>query len=202
MSFLRTLTAAPLRLLTSTRSPAQEAETLARRASGQLQRDLLPDELKTAQGRAVTRLFRLSLPNLLGGNREEESTETRVSAGLAEAPPDLLAQARAEAQAAPTQLRRRRRGPATLFERSQRLETAVRTIAGEGHVEYRANTIAVIRDPGIITKIMRLVAWVMLVVPRLVARAVAWVLRPRGRGRLKRRVVFVDRRGNIVVFRA
>ncbi len=201
MSFLRTIAAAPLRLLTSTRSPAQEAETLARRASGQLQRDLLPDELKTAQGRALTRLFRMSVPSLFGGKGEEEPTETRVSAGLAEAPPDLLAQAREQAQA-PAQPRRRRRGPATLFERSQRLEHAVRIIANDGHVEYRANTIAVIKDPGIITKIMRLVAWVMLIVPRLIARAVAWVLRPRGRGRLKRRVVFVDRRGNIVVFRA
>lgn len=204
MSFLRTLTSAPLRLFSSTKSPSQEAGTLATRLARQAQRDLVPTELKTTQGRALTRLFRLTVPNLFGGVGGEEDTETRTSAGLAtaEEAQDLLAMAREAEAAAPATPRRRRRGPATLFERSQRLERAVNALAGEGHVEYRANTIAVIKDPNLITRILRFVAMVILIPPRLVARFMAWVLRPRGKGRLKRRVVFVDRRGNIVVYRA
>ncbi len=178
---------------------------MARRLAQSATRDITPTALRSSQGRALQRLLKLTLPNFLGGaGGEDEDAETRVSAGLAtpeEA--DLLARAReAEAELTPTARRGRRRGPATLYERNQRLETAVNVLAGRGRVEYRANTIAVIKDPGIITRIIRWVMAMILIPPHLFAQFMAWVLRPRGKGRLKRRVVFVDRRGNIVVFRA
>jgi len=142
---------------------------------------------------------------------ESEALRRRLSgvaprdfAGLATAEEaDLLAKAReAESELASAPRRARRRGPATLYERNQRLETAVNVLAGRGRVEYRANTIAVIKDPNIITRIIRWVMAMILIPPHLLAQFMSWVLRPRGKGRLKRRVVFVDRRGNIVVFRA
>lgn len=176
---------------------------MARGLAQSAQRDITPTALRSSQGRALQRLLKLTLPNFLGGAHGTDE-ETTLSAGLAtpeEA--DLLARAReAEAEFTPTARRARRRGPATLYERNQRLETAVNVLAGRGRVTYRANTIAVIKDPGIITRIIRWVMAMILIPPHLFAQFMAWVLCPRGKGRLKRRVVFVDRRGNIVVFRA
>lgn len=158
----------------------------------------------------LARLFKRTKADLPGlGTFDVGEEETRVSAGLASDAEheDLLAQARADAQArallgpnaAP---RLRRKGPPTLPERSVQLERAVQSIVGRGHLEYRANTIAVIKDPTLLTRIIRFVLMLMTFIPSLIARFLAWALRPRGKGKLKRRVVTVDRRGNVIIFHA
>ncbi|MDA0302564.1 MAG: hypothetical protein O2822_08560, partial [Chloroflexi bacterium] len=98
--------------------------------------------------------------------------------------------------------RTRRRGPATLLERRDRLDDAIRRLAAPGaHIEYQANTIAVINQGNVVLRLIRFLLGLPLIPLRLIARAVEWVFRPRGAGRLKRTVVFVDRRGNVVVYR-
>jgi len=98
--------------------------------------------------------------------------------------------------------RSRRRGPATLLERRDRLDDAVRRLAHPGaHIEYQANTIAVINQGNIFLRILRFLVGLPLIPIRWTLHAIEWVFRPRGAGRLKRTVVFVDRRGNVVVYR-
>jgi len=124
---------------------------------------------------------------------------------------DLLKQSRAEAAEAPVVApapprprppRSRRRGPATLLERRDRLDDAIQRLSAPGaHIEFQANTIAVINQGNAFVRFLRWLMGLPLIPLRLILRAVEWVFRPRGAGRLKRTVVFVDRRGNVVVYR-
>lgn len=130
----------------------------------------------------------LDLDDLLKRSREEAG---------AEAPP-----APTPAAAGPVPSRTRRRGPATLLERRDRLDDAVIRLAKPGaHIEFQANTIAVINQGNIFMRILRFLLRLPVVPIRWFLHVVEWVFRPRGAGRLKRTVVFVDRRGNVVVYR-
>ncbi|MEX2447034.1 MAG: hypothetical protein WD734_06810 [Dehalococcoidia bacterium] len=102
----------------------------------------------------------------------------------------------------PSKPRPRRPGPPTLIERRERLDDALRSLARPGAaVEYQANTMAVINDGSAFLRFLLFLLKLPLIPLRLVFQAVVWILRPRGTGRLKRRVVVVDRRGNVVVYR-
>lgn len=139
----------------------------------------------------------LDLEDLLKRSREEASGE--ADAPEARAVSSVPA---AEPRGGPVPSRTRRRGPATLLERRDRLDDAIRRLAAPGaHIEYQANTIAVINQGNVILRLIRFLLGLPLIPLRLIARAVEWVFRPRGAGRLKRTVVFVDRRGNVVVYR-
>lgn len=134
----------------------------------------------------------LDLEDLLKRSREEASA---AEAGAPANPP-------VESRGGPVPSRTRRRGPATLLERRDRLDDAIRRLAAPGaHIEYQANTIAVINQGNVVLRLIRFLLGLPLIPLRLIARAVEWVFRPRGAGRLKRTVVFVDRRGNVVVYR-
>jgi hypothetical protein len=96
----------------------------------------------------------------------------------------------------------RRRGPATLLERRDRLDYALDRLVVKGaHVEYQANTLALIKPMHPLLRFLRFLLMLPLIPLRLVLRAVAWALRPNGHGKLNRTVVFVDRRGNVVVYK-
>lgn len=96
----------------------------------------------------------------------------------------------------------RRRGPATLVERRSRLEAAARTVAGvHGAVEFQTNTVAVVNHGSIVARTIKRAFWLLTLPPRIAAQAIAWLVMPRGKGKLKRTVVVVDRRGNVVVYR-
>jgi hypothetical protein len=96
----------------------------------------------------------------------------------------------------------RRRGPATLMERRTRLEAAARDIAGiHGAVEFQTNTVAIVNHGSIVARALKRVLWLMTLPPRIAAQAISWLVMPRGKGKLKRTVVVVDRRGNVVVYR-
>lgn len=148
-------------------------------------------------GAALGRTLRegLDLDDLLKGAREEMGGVVGDAVERGEVAPDA-----APERPAPPQIRRR--GPATLLERRDRLDYALRQVAGPGaHVEYQANTIAVINNGNVIVRILRFVLGLPLIPLKMIMRAVEWVFRPRGAGRLKRTVVFIDRRGNVVVYR-
>lgn len=96
----------------------------------------------------------------------------------------------------------RRRGPATLVERRLRLEAAARDVAGvHGAVEFQTNTVAVVNHGSIVARAIKRAFWLLTLPPRIAAQAIAWLVMPRGKGKLKRTVVVVDRRGNVVVYR-
>jgi len=96
----------------------------------------------------------------------------------------------------------RRRGPATLVERRARLLTVSKEVAGvHGAVEFQTNTVAVINHGSLVARIIKRAFWLLTLPPRIAAQALAWLLMPRGKGKLKRTVVVVDRRGNVVVYR-
>ena len=147
-------------------------------------------------GTALGRQMReLGLDDLLKGAREEASNVVTGAVERGEVAVDA-------APPAPAVPRPRRRGPATLLERRERLDDALRRLAGPGaHVEFQANTIGVINNGNIVIRILRFLLGLPLIPLRMMMRAVEWVFRARGAGRLKRTVVFVDRRGNVVVYR-
>ncbi len=96
----------------------------------------------------------------------------------------------------------RRRGAATLIERRTRLEAAAREVAGRhGAVEFQTNTVAVVNHGSIVARIIKRAFWLLTLPPRIAAQAISWLVMPRGKGKLKRTVVVVDRRGNVVVYR-
>ncbi len=96
----------------------------------------------------------------------------------------------------------RRRGPATLVERRLRLEAVARDVAGQhGAVEFQTNTVAIVNHGSLVARIFKRALWLITLPPRIAAQAISWLLMPRGKGKLKRTVVVVDRRGNVVVYR-
>ena len=139
----------------------------------------------------------LDLNDLLKGARDEAAGVVRSTVEQGEVP-----EAPADGKGGLVPSRTRRRGPATLLERRDRLDDAVRRLAAPGaHIEFQANTIAVINQGNIVLRILRFLLTLPLIPLRWFMHAVEWVFRPRGAGRLKRTVVFVDRRGNVVVYR-
>ncbi len=137
----------------------------------------------------------LDLDDLLKRTRDEAAGVVTSTVETGETPA-------APARSGPIPSRTRRRGPATLLERRDRLDDAIRRLAAPGaHIEYQANTIAVINQGNIVVRLLRFLLGLPLIPLRMIMRAVEWVFRPRGAGRLKRTVVFVDRRGNVVVYR-
>jgi hypothetical protein len=96
----------------------------------------------------------------------------------------------------------RRRGPATLVERRARLISVSKEVAGvHGAVEFQTNTVAVINHGSLVARMIKRAFWLLTLPPRIAAQALAWLLMPRGKGKLKRTVVVVDRRGNVIVYR-
>lgn len=159
----------------------------------------------TVSGQSVARQVTdsLDLDDLLKRSRDESAQEQAAPPEVAAAPAGSAAREAADRAAGGLMpSRTRRRGPATLLERRDRLDDAVRRLAHPGaHIEYQANTIAVINQGNIFLRILRFLIGLPLIPIRWILHAIEWVFRPRGAGRLKRTVVFVDRRGNVVVYR-
>ena len=138
----------------------------------------------------------LDLDDLLKRTRDEAAGVVTATVEGGEAP--AAPEARGGLVPSPS----RRRGPATLLERRDRLDDAIRRLAAPGaRIEYQANTIAVIDQGNFVLRLIRFLLGLPMIPLRMIMHAVEWVFRPRGAGRLKRTVVFVDRRGNVVVYR-
>lgn len=151
------------------------------------------------------------LPGLDTGDLLRQAREEAATADVtAEAPTSIDTAASEEPEAAPPGILPvanvpwpvRRRGPATLVERRHRLEEAAREVAGpHGAVEFQTNTVAIVNHGSLVARIIKRAFWLLTLPPRIAAQAVAWLVMPRGKGKLKRTVVVVDRRGNVVVYR-
>lgn len=159
------------------------------------------DLLRQARGGAE-RTPKAPVTDIDGVSDDSNDTTTPSAITLEEAPdaPDAPAPDILPAPSVPWPVRRR--GPATLVERRARLEAAARDIAGQhGAVEFQTNTVAIVNHGSIVARIVKRALWLLTLPPRIAAQAIAWLVMPRGKGKLKRTVVVVDRRGNVVVYR-
>ncbi|MEX0761904.1 MAG: hypothetical protein WD208_00400 [Dehalococcoidia bacterium] len=124
-----------------------------------------------------------------GGKQEPSSDEPRVSGGL-EAPPGGP---EATTKSGP------RRGPATIYERRLRLESTVQRVVEKGErLEYQANTIAIV-DPG--SALLRCLKTMLalLLLPLALLKRLCGSGEGKGNGKLKRRLIAVDRRGRVSI---